>query len=128
MKILLVDDFADTRELYAEYLGECGYTVEEAADGRQALDKAFATQPDVIIMDLSLPAVSGWDVIRQLKGDSRTAHIPVVAVSGHQRSGPLAGEGDGVAWDAYLTKPCLPEDLLEQIRLLAPASAAADGR
>lgn len=118
--VLLVDDFADARELYAEYLGACGFRVAEAIDGHQALEMAFTLSPDVIVMDLSLPGLDGWTAIRQLKSDQRTSSIPVLAMSGHTRD--LHRRHDDpqndrkMGWDGYLTKPCLPDDLLANIK------------
>lgn len=119
--VLLVDDFDDARELYAEYLSACGYRVVEAIDGTQALEKAFALRPQVIVMDLSLPGLDGWSAIRLLKSDERTAAVPVLAMSGHSRDQHRRhGDPKDVGWDGYLTKPCLPDELLEQIqRVLA---------
>ncbi|HET6281251.1 MAG TPA: response regulator [Polyangia bacterium] len=118
--VLLVDDFDDARQLYAEYLGGCGFRVAEAVDGNQALEKAFALRPDVIVMDLTLPGIDGWTAIRQLKSDERTGSIPVLAMSGHSRD--LHRRHDDpqndrkLGWDVYLTKPCLPDELLATIQ------------
>ena len=119
--VLLVDDFDDARELYAEYLDSCGYRVAQASEGNQALEMAFALRPDVIVMDLSLPGLDGWAAIRRLKSDERTGSIPVVAMSGHSRDLHRRHDDPKEAtWDCYLTKPCLPDDLIANIqRLLA---------
>jgi two-component system, cell cycle response regulator DivK len=121
--ILVVDDFDDNREMYAEFLRFTGYRVEEAANGLEALEKAFGLLPDVIVMDLSLPGVDGWEVTRRLKADGRTKHIPVIAVTGHA----LAGHSQGAleaGCDAFVTKPCLPEDLATEIQRLLDAGPA----
>jgi two-component system, cell cycle response regulator DivK len=121
--ILIVDDFDDNREMYAEFLRFTGYRVEEAANGLEALEKAFGLLPDVIVMDLSLPGVDGWEVTRRLKADGRTGHIPVIAVTGHA----LAGHSQGAleaGCDAFVTKPCLPEDLATEIQRLLDAGPA----
>lgn len=120
--VLLVDDFDDARQLYAEYLGGCGFRIAEAVDGNEALEKAFALRPDVIVMDLTLPGIDGWTAIRQLKSDERTGSIPVLAMSGHSRD--LHRRHDDpqndrkLGWDVYLTKPCLPDELLATIQRL----------
>ena len=113
--VLIVDDFQDNREMYAEFLRFSGLRVEEAVNGHEALDKAGALLPDLIVMDLSLPGMDGWEATRRLKGEPATKHIPVLALTGHA----LAGYSEGArraGCDAFVTKPCLPEDLLAQIK------------
>jgi CheY-like chemotaxis protein len=123
-RVLLVDDYPDAREMYAEYLEFSGFEVVEAENGMEALQRAVETSPDIILMDLSLPVMDGWEATRRLKADKRTAPIPVVALTGHA----LAGISEGAkkaGCDAFVTKPCLPEDLVKEIRkiLEAPGSA-----
>jgi CheY-like chemotaxis protein len=113
--VLLVDDFDDAREMYAEYLTYSGFDVLQAANGVQALHCALERTPDVILMDLALPLMDGWEVTRRLKADSRTAHIPVVALTGHALSLFLEA-AQRAGCDAWITKPCLPEDLVREIR------------
>lgn len=113
--VLVVDDFEDNREMYASYLQFAGFRVAQAADGHEALDKAFSLLPDVIVMDLSLPGLDGWEATRRLKRDARTREIKVVAVTGHALAGHSKGARDA-GCDAFVTKPCLPEDLLREIR------------
>jgi CheY-like chemotaxis protein len=113
--ILVVDDYQDAREMYAEYLRFCGFRVAEARNGNEALEQAFALMPDLILMDLSLPGMDGWEATRQLKADERTRHIPVVALTGHA----LAGASEGAkkaGCDSFVTKPCLPDDLVVEVR------------
>jgi CheY-like chemotaxis protein len=114
-RVLLVDDYPDAREMYSEYLEYSGYEVIEAATGIEALQRAIDDQPDIILMDLSLPVMDGWEATRRLKADVRTASIPVVALTGHA----LAGISEGAkraGCDAFVTKPCLPEDLVNEIK------------
>jgi two-component system, cell cycle response regulator DivK len=113
--ILVVDDFLDNRQMYAEYLEFSGLRVEEAENGHQALEKAFAMLPDLIVMDLSLPGIDGWEATRRLKADPRTKRIPVIALTGHALAGHSKGAMDA-GCDAFITKPCLPERLLEEVR------------
>ena len=113
--ILVVDDYEDAREMYAEYLRFCGFRVAEARNGNEALEQAFTLMPDLILMDLSLPGIDGWEATRQLKADERTRHIPVVALTGHA----LAGASEGAkkaGCDSFVTKPCLPDDLVVEVR------------
>jgi CheY-like chemotaxis protein len=113
--ILVVDDFLDNRQMYAEYLTFSGLRVEEAENGHEALEKAFAMLPDLIVMDLSLPGIDGWEATRRLKADPRTKRIPVIALTGHALAGHSKGAMDA-GCDAFITKPCLPERLLEEVR------------
>jgi two-component system cell cycle response regulator DivK len=113
--VLLVDDYPDAREMYSEYLQYSGFDVIEAGNGIEALQQAIDREPDIILMDLSLPVMDGWEATRRLKADRRTARIPVVALTGHA----LAGISEGArraGCDAFVTKPCLPEDLVKEIR------------
>ena len=113
--ILVVDDYQDAREMYAEYLQFSGFRVAEAKNGNEAVEKAFALKPDLILMDLSLPGMDGWEATRRLKADEATRHIPVVALTGHA----LAGASEGAkkaGCDSFVTKPCLPDDLVVEVR------------
>jgi CheY-like chemotaxis protein len=118
--ILVVDDYQDAREMYAEYLQFSGFRVAEARNGNEAVDQAFALGPDLILMDLSLPGMDGWEATRRLKADERTRHIPVVALTGHA----LAGASEGArkaGCDSFVTKPCLPDDLVVEVRRMLNA-------
>src|SRR5689334_20119623 len=113
--VLVVDDFQDNREMFAEFLSLSGFRVAEAATGREALDRAFELIPDVILMDLSLPELDGWEATRHLKHDPRTQHIPIVALTGHALA-DHSREAKEAGCDAFLTKPCLPEVLVVELR------------
>jgi len=113
--ILIVDDFADNREMYTQFLEFSGFHVAEAQNGHEALDKAFALRPDLIVMDLSLPGLDGWEATRRLKADDRTRAIPIIALTGHALAGHSKGAMDA-GCDAFITKPCLPERLMEEIK------------
>lgn len=116
-KILVVDDYDDAREMYAEYLEFLGYQVQTARDGQEAIDLARDSHPDVILMDLSLPVVSGWEATRVLKQDERTRDIPVMALTGHVL--PLHTErAQQAGCDAFVAKPALPDTVEAQIRAL----------
>jgi CheY-like chemotaxis protein len=113
--ILVVDDYQDAREMYAEYLQFSGFRVAEAKNGNEAVEQAFALKPDLILMDLSLPGMDGWEATRRLKADDATKHIPIVALTGHA----LAGASEGArkaGCDSFVTKPCLPDDLVVEVR------------
>lgn len=115
--VLVVEDYQDAREMYVEYLKFSGFRVAEARNGIEALDRAFELHPDVILMDLALPRMDGWEATRRLKTDDRTRNIPVVALTGHA----LAGHAEGArlaGCDVFVTKPCLPGMLVDEIRRL----------
>ena len=113
--ILVVDDYQDAREMYAEYLQYSGFRVAEARNGNEAVSQARSLKPDLILMDLSLPGMDGWEATRVLKADEETRHIPIVALTGHA----LAGASEGArkaGCDSFVTKPCLPDDLVVEVR------------
>lgn len=118
--VLVVDDYQDAREMYAEYLEFSGFRVAEAENGAEALEKAFALLPDVILMDLSLPIIDGWEATRRLKSDDRTKAIPVVALTGHALAGEATGEQQ-VKCDAFVIKPCLPDTLVAEVKKVLAA-------
>jgi CheY-like chemotaxis protein len=122
--VLIVDDVPDNRELYVQYLTYFGYRAAEAGDGQDALAKAAALKPDVIVMDLSLPGMDGWEATRRLKADTATRHIPVIALTGHALSGSDE-HARAAGCDAFLTKPCDPEELAATIDRLRPEEERA---
>jgi CheY-like chemotaxis protein len=126
--VLVVEDYQDAREMYAAYLQFSGYEVAEAVDGVEAIEKAVELLPDIILMDLALPKMDGWEATRRLKSDPRTSHIPIVALTGHA----LAGHAEGAhkaGCDAFVTKPCLPDALVAEIqRMLAARRGDGDRR
>jgi len=112
--VLVVDDYGDGREACVSYLEFTGFRVSEASTGREALDKAFADPPEVILMDLSLPEVDGWECLRRLRADERTRGALMIALTAHAldeyaRSAREAGA------DAVVTKPCMFPDLVAEI-------------
>jgi CheY-like chemotaxis protein len=99
----------------SELLKHYGYRTETAATGIEAVDKARRLLPKVILMDLSLPGMDGWEATRRLKADEKTKRIPVVAVTGHALAGhPESAREAGC--DFFLTKPVLPEALLAEVK------------
>ena len=113
--VLVVDDFADNREMYSEYLSFSGYEVIEAKNGIEAIEAAQTRMPDIIIMDLSLPVMDGWEATRRLKANEQTRRIPVVALTGHALAGHSKGAKEA-GCDSFLAKPCLPDQLVAEIR------------
>jgi two-component system cell cycle response regulator DivK len=127
--VLVVEDYQDAREMYAAYLQFSGYRVAEATNGEEAIEKTLELLPDIILMDLALPKMDGWEATRRLKSDERTKHIPIVALTGHA----LAGHAEGArqaGCDSFVTKPCLPDALVAEIRKMLPErgpQASGDG-
>ncbi|MEZ0227238.1 MAG: response regulator [Planctomycetota bacterium] len=113
--VLVVDDYQDAREMCCEYLSYCGFRVAEARNGIEAIEKAGELVPDLILMDLSLPGMDGWEATRRLKADEKTRKIPIVALTGHA----LAGHSEGAkaaGCDAFITKPCMPDALVAEVK------------
>jgi two-component system cell cycle response regulator DivK len=113
--VLIIDDDADTRRIYSSHLHAKGMTVFTAGDGRSGLDKIDELLPDVIVLDLAMPRVDGWTVLKQVRESSITAAIVVVVVSAWSEARDQAFQA---GCDAFLVKPCLPEVLHLQIRAL----------
>lgn len=119
--VLVVEDYDDARDMYAECLEASGFDVAQAGTGEEAVERARTLRPAVIIMDLSLPGLDGWAATRAIKADPQTAATPVIALTGHARSSAATAARDA-GCDAFLTKPCLPDDVVNVVRkFLAPA-------
>ena len=117
--LMLVDDDASSREGYEAYLSAKGFHVHAFGGGVDALACAASLQPDLVVLDLGLPDVDGWEVARRLKRDAHTKDIPIIAFSGrsmkHEQISALRA-----GCDIHLTKPCPPDHLLVAIdKLLA---------
>jgi two-component system cell cycle response regulator DivK len=123
--VLVVDDYTDAREMYADFLVFSGFRVAEARDGSEALEKALEIGPDIILMDLSLPGLDGWEATRRLKQDPRTRDIPIVALTGHALAGDRA-TALKAGCDSFITKPCLPADLVVEIRRMLGGRTGPD--
>jgi CheY-like chemotaxis protein len=121
-RVLVVDDLDDNRLLYLTTIAEAGYPVDEARNGAEALERIGALRPAVVIMDLSMPLLDGWEATRRLKADPLTAGIVVIALTAHTTNFALQQAKDAGA-DAVLTKPCLPRDLLGVIGALVQTGA-----
>ena len=119
IKILLVEDHDLNADMIGRRLTKCGYQVMRAADGRQAITLAVSESPDLILMDLSLPEISGWDATREVKCTLATAHIPVIALTAHvmpdDRVRALAA-----GCEAFETKPINFGRLLQKMEQLLP--------
>jgi CheY-like chemotaxis protein len=111
LSVLVVDDVADVRDVYRRYFEFKGIRVVTAADGIAASHAVSFERPDVIVLDLAMPRMTGWEVIRSLKGSRWTRSIPIVVLSGQQAADSALALGA----DSYVEKPCVPEDLFREI-------------
>lgn len=126
--ILIAEDDADNREGYAEYLAFLGYRVARAENGEQALEAARRLHPDVVLLDLALPVLDGWNVARQLKADHTTRDILVIALSACVFPDDVRRAAES-GCDYFLDKPCYPQTVAREIeRLLEERSAASRDR
>lgn len=113
-RILLVDDFDSAREMYAMCLQAAGYEPIEAASGEEAIDLAQSAQPQLIVLDVGLPGIDGWETAERLKKNGATKAIPIIALTAHamrderERSRKAGCIG-------FIAKPCLPPDLLAEV-------------
>ncbi len=113
-KILLVEDNEMNRDMLSRRLTRRGYEVVIAVDGQQGVDLATSDAPDVILMDMSLPVIDGWEATRRIKTDAATAPIPVIALTAHAMAGDRE-QALGAGCDDYDTKPIELDRLLGKI-------------
>ena len=113
--VLIVDEHDDTRDLYIVGLTAFGFEAMEASDGEQAFREAWETRPDVVVMELALPAADGWQLIQNLKREARTRDIPVVMLTG-QVAPSVRERAEREGYAAFFTKPCLPDALATELR------------
>ena len=110
-RILHIEDNASNRKVVRYLLRATTHELLEATDGQQGLDLAAEAEPDLILLDIQLPVLSGYDVARRLKGDARLAHIPVIAVTSYALSGDDTRALEA-GCDDYVAKPFTPSQLL----------------
>jgi CheY-like chemotaxis protein len=116
--VLLVEDDREGRLLYADWLAAAGFRVEQTHNGLQALERAFDLLPAVVVTDLHIPGIDGYELTRRLRADRRTSAIPILAVTGYGPFTQDPSRADRAGCDAILEKPCSPEDLEAAIRVL----------
>ena len=116
-KILVAEDDLASRELIREILEARGYEVVEVGDGQEAVQKIAEKKPDLVLLDIQMPLLDGFGVLRQLRQDSRFASLPVVAVTAYAMQGDRA-KALAAGFDAYLTKPLNAAALKKQIEQL----------
>lgn len=120
-KILLVEDNELNRDMLSRRLTRRGFEVLLAADGEEGITKAAAELPDLILMDMSLPKLDGWESTRRIKADASTAAIPVIALTAHAMSGDRE-QALAAGCDDYDTKPIELDRLLEKIARFLPGA------
>jgi len=117
--ILYVEDNEYNRKIVRQLLAKTSYSLVEAMDGEAGVAAALAAPPDLILMDIQLPKMSGLDATRQLRGDARTAAVPIIVVTSFALSGDDQ-KAKAAGATAYLAKPYSPRELLAKIRAIVP--------
>ena len=115
-----MDDLEENRELLTRRLSRFGYSVQLAENGEDGIAKALSEQPAVILMDMSMPVMDGWEATRRLKADPRTSSIPIIALTGHA----LKSEADNAraaGCDSFISRPCPPAAVLAEVRRMLQA-------
>ena len=126
-RVLLVDDYPDALEIWSMYLQLCGYEVLTAEDGKKAVDLAVSVHPDIIVMDLELPGITGFEAARRLRARPDTEQIPMIAATGYSHAHQL-DEAQESGFDLIMIKPCDPSVLASEIeKLLADPEPTTDG-
>src|SRR3974390_2781383 len=118
-RILVVEDHEDNRQILRVLLGSAGYQMIEAHDGETALTTAASERPDLILMDIQLPGLDGYEATRRIKADPALRAIPIIVVTSYALSG-AAVKAREAGCDAYVTKPFSPRALLAKIREYVP--------
>ena len=114
-RILVVEDTEDNRRIIRDLLTSVGYEMIEALDGAQGVAMAGEHKPDLILMDMQLPVLDGYEATRRIKADPALAHIPVIAVTSYALSGDEA-KTKAAGCNAYVAKPFSPRQLLAKVR------------
>lgn len=121
--VLLVDDQFELRAIHGTYLREHGFEVITASDGAAALNTARAALPDIILLDHSLPRLTGLDVARELQRDPSTASIPIVMITAHAY-GAVGRKARDAGCVSFLAKPCAPSRVLQEVQRFTSRDAA----
>ena len=119
-RILVVEDTEDNRQIMRDLLLSAGYDLVEAQDGAEGVAMAKSHRPDLILMDIQLPVVDGYEATRRIKADPALSHIPVIAVTSYALSGDEA-KTRAAGCDGYVAKPFSPRQLLQKVREYLPS-------
>ncbi|MFL5538550.1 MAG: response regulator [Longimicrobiaceae bacterium] len=122
--VLLVEDNEDNRTVYRTILEHFGYQVIEAQNGEAGVSMAREQRPDLILMDISIPLIDGWEATRILKSEPGTAHIPIIALTAHALATDRA-KANEVGCDGYLAKPCEPRRVVAEVERFIGAGREA---
>lgn len=123
--VLLVEDNEDNLVVYRTILEHVGYTVIEARDGEEGVERARSERPDIILMDISIPKIDGWEATGQLKADEATAGIPIIALTAHALEEDRA-KAMRAGCDGYLAKPVEPRRVVQEVeKYIGPAEGEA---
>jgi two-component system cell cycle response regulator DivK len=114
-RILVVEDQEDNRQILRDLLGSAGYKMDEAENGEQALAAIAVQRPDLILMDIQLPVMDGYEATRRIKADPLLKTIPIIVVTSYALSGDES-KARAAGCDAYVTKPYSPRELLAKVR------------
>jgi two-component system cell cycle response regulator DivK len=118
-RILVVEDTEDNRQIMRDLLSSAGYDLIEAQDGAEGVAMAKSQRPDLILMDIQLPVLDGYEATRRIKADPDISHIPVIAVTSYALSGDEA-KTRAAGCDGYVAKPFSPRQLLQKVREYLP--------
>jgi two-component system cell cycle response regulator DivK len=118
-RILVIEDTPDNRQIMRDLLTSVGYTLIEAEDGVAGVAAAIAHVPDLILMDIQLPGIDGYEATRRIKANPATAAIPIIAVTSYALSGDEA-KALAAGCDGYIAKPFSPRQLLAKVREILP--------
>lgn len=114
-RILIVEDTEDNRQIMRDLLSSAGYTLIEAQTGEEGVAMAKEHRPDLILMDIQLPVIDGYEATRRIKGDPDLNAIPIIAVTSYALSGDEA-KTRAAGCDGYVAKPFSPRELLQKVR------------
>ena len=123
-RILIVEDQEDNRVIMRDVLSSAGYDLIEAVNGEDGVKLAHSERPDLILMDIQLPIIDGYEATRQIKGSTVLKSIPIIAVTSYALSGDQA-KARAAGCDGYVSKPFSPRELLARVREYLPDAAAS---
>jgi two-component system cell cycle response regulator DivK len=123
-RILIVEDQEDNRMIMRDVLSSAGYDLIEAVNGEDGVKLAHSQRPDLILMDIQLPIIDGYEATRQIKGSTMLKSIPIIAVTSYALSGDQA-KARAAGCDGYVSKPFSPRELLARVREYLPDAAAS---